>query len=118
MSVLLLAVSLTPSLADAQGTKITKTAGPRSAETIGISAPPLGQPRELTGVKLSVTFTIDSTGRVLGVQTDPRVADSTYAKRFDKYLRDYRFRPALDSSGKRVTGTYMLEITFGPPNFP
>jgi hypothetical protein len=71
---------------------------------------PEGAPSALRGRTVLVTFFISATGVVDRLETRPRIEDGGYARRFEERLRSYRFRPALDSTGRPVPGRFPMQV--------
>ena len=74
--------------------------------------PPLDPPKSLRGKTLEVTFQIDAAGKVLDVLVTPPIADRGFAKKFDEIMRGYDWRPARDSLGKAVAGSFAVTFSF------
>jgi len=66
----------------------------------------------MRGMRIAVTFWVAVDGRVQRVEFDPAVPDRGYARRLAEVMRDYRFRPARDESGRAVPGTTTVTLTF------
>lgn len=69
-------------------------------------------PRSMRGLEIAVIFEVTDDGRVLRVAFDPAVPDRGYARRLEAVMRDYRFRPARDETGRPVPGTARVVLTF------
>ncbi len=74
--------------------------------------PPIKSPKELHGDSVEVKFTIAADGRVTDVKVTPPIKDRAYARKFDEVMRNYRFKPARDESGKAVAGILTMTVTF------
>jgi TonB family protein len=74
--------------------------------------PGLDGPKRLHGKSVEVTFHVAADGHVTDVSVAPPIDDRAYAKKFDEVMRDYRFKPARDPSGKAVPGVTTVTVTF------
>jgi protein TonB len=74
--------------------------------------PPIKSPKELHGTSVEVKFSISADGRVTDVAVSPAIKDRAYARKFDEVMRNYRFKPARDESGKAVAGILTMTVTF------
>ena len=76
--------------------------------------PPMeGYPKELRGKTLDVRFTLSETGAITELKVTPPIVNKDFAKKFDLIMRGYTFRPARDSTGKKVASTYLYTFIFG-----
>jgi TonB family protein len=63
------------------------------------------------GRTFTVRFTVGVNGRVVGVDVEPRIGDTTYRKRFVEVMRRFRFTPATGPDGNPVQGEAVLVFT-------
>jgi protein TonB len=73
--------------------------------------PPLDAPKSMRGKAVQVVFTVDTLGRVADLDISPQIADRGYARRFDEVMRAYRFAPARDADGHKISATILYSIT-------
>lgn len=88
------------------------TGGARPPAPRQLILPPAEIPKAMRGLTLEVTFLIGPEGRVDDVLIDPEPADRGFARKLEDVLRDYRFRPARDSTGTPVAGRFRVALTF------
>jgi outer membrane biosynthesis protein TonB len=69
-------------------------------------------PRSMRGVRVTVIFEVAADGRVRQVEFEPAVPDRAYARRLESVMREYRFRPARDETGREVPGVARVVLTF------
>jgi hypothetical protein len=68
-------------------------------------------PKELRGQVLRVTFYVRADGRVARVETDPKIQDAEYARRFAERAETYRFKPARNAENAAVPGVFTMTFT-------
>lgn len=103
-----------------RGTGTGGGSGPGAGGEAGRATPPEPRqmiippdfPRSMRGVHLTVIFDVAADGRVRQVEFEPAVPDRGYARRLEAVMRDYRFRPARDESGREVAGVARVVLTF------
>ncbi len=69
-------------------------------------------PKELRGIPLRVTFSVDEVGRVARVAIQPPIRDRKFADGFRETMMQYRFRPALGPDGLPVAAEIELTFTY------
>lgn len=73
--------------------------------------PPLDAPKSMRGKVVQVVMTVDTLGQVSALDISPPIADRGYARRFDEVMRAYRFTPARDATGKKISASKTWTIT-------
>jgi hypothetical protein len=68
-------------------------------------------PKALRGQTLRVTFHVRADGRVARVDTDPKIEDGDYARRFNERAEAFRFKPARNAEGVAVPGVTTMTFT-------
>ena len=81
--------------------------GPRSRQML---LPP-DAPPSVKGTEFKVRFWINERGRVTRIEVEPRIPDSSYRREFHDRMRQFRFYPARDASGRPVASYYDAWIT-------
>ncbi len=61
---------------------------------------------------MEVTFHLDARGRVTDLEVSPPIRDRGYARKFDKAMRKYEFKPARDADGRAVAGILPVTVSF------
>jgi hypothetical protein len=74
--------------------------------------PPQPVPGKVRGQKLTATFDVDSTGKVLAFDFAPQTRDNGYNKRLRDVLAEIRFRPGFRGDGRPVRAAYSFSIEF------
>lgn len=75
--------------------------------------PPMDKtPKKLRGKDVAVTFMVSADGRALAWTVTPPIEDRNFAKIFEEVLRNFRFFPATDATGKPIPGTVTFTYTF------
>jgi TonB family protein len=69
-------------------------------------------PKELRGVPIRVTFSVDEAGRVARVVIEPPIQDRKFADGFRETMMQYRFRPAQGADGSPVAAEIELTFTY------
>lgn len=72
--------------------------------------PPQPIPGKVRGQKLTATFDVDSTGKVLAFDFAPPTRDNGYNARLREVLAEVRFRPGVRSDGRPVRTPYSFTI--------
>jgi len=68
-------------------------------------------PKELRGQTLRVTFHVRADGRVARVETEPKITDGEFARKFTERAETYRFKPARNADGVAVPGVATMTFT-------
>ena len=74
--------------------------------------PPEDPPKELRGVELRVTFSVDESGKPVRVEFDPPIQDRKFAQKLRESMLSYRFRPALGPDGRPVASTFIQLVSW------
>lgn len=81
-------------------------------ENKSLILPPIDPPKPLRGKEFEVTFNIDALGKVIDVLVTPPITDRAFARKFDQIMRGYDWRPARDSLGRAVAGSFTMILSF------
>ena len=81
-------------------------------ENKSLTIPQLNAPKKLHGKSVDVTLYVSAEGYVTKYTITPPIDDHDYAKKFDEILRDFRFKPGKDASGKPIAGVMSMQFTF------
>lgn len=68
-------------------------------------------PKDLRGQTLRVTFHVRADGRVARVETEPKIEDGDFARKFAERAETYRFKPARNAEGAAVPGVVTMTFT-------
>jgi hypothetical protein len=74
--------------------------------------PPENPPKELRGVELRITFSLDESGKPVRVEVDPPIQDKKFARKLVESMLSYRFRPALGPDGRPIASTFVQLVSW------
>lgn len=68
-------------------------------------------PKALRGQVLNVTLWVKADGSVDRFETDPKIEDEEFRKKFAEMALKTRFRPARSNSGNAIPYVFTMQIT-------